>query len=80
MAENNLDVRGTCCPMPLIRLAKVVKDLEEGALVEVIGDDPIFELGVREFCAARGYTVEEVEVEGKDTRLTVRVGEAPQSS
>jgi TusA-related sulfurtransferase len=62
--------------MPLIRLAKAVNGLEPGVMVEVIGDDPIFELGVREFCAARGYSVESKRVEGRAVHLELRIGQA----
>jgi tRNA 2-thiouridine synthesizing protein A len=68
-----LDVRGNCCPMPLIQLAKAVDGLEPGARIEIVGDDPIFELGVREFCAARGFSVEKKTVEGREVRLELRV-------
>lgn len=61
--------------MPLIRLAKAVEGLEPGVLVEVVGDDPIFELGIREFCTARGCTVEKMDVNGREIRLELRVGE-----
>jgi TusA-related sulfurtransferase len=68
-----LDVRGSSCPMPLVRLAKAIEGLHGGGVVEIVGDDPIFELGVREFCVARGLSVEHQRVEGRDTHLTVRM-------
>jgi tRNA 2-thiouridine synthesizing protein A len=76
MTAVTLDVRGSCCPMPLIRLAKAVKGLEPGVTVEIIGDDPIFELGIREFCAARGYSVESTRVDGREVSIELRIGRA----
>ena len=73
MANLKLDVRRSCCPMPLIRLAKAVDEVAPGECIEIVGDDPIFELGVREFCMARGLTVEEKAVNGRETRLKVRI-------
>ena len=60
--------------MPLIRLAKSIEGLEPGAKVEIVGDDPIFEMGIREFCAARGLSVEKTRVDGRDIHLELRMG------
>lgn len=68
-----VDVRGSCCPMPLIRLAKTIEELEPGSTIEIVGDDPIFELGVREFCAARGLSVETRRKHGRDVHLELRL-------
>ena len=69
-----IDVRGSSCPMPLVQLAKAVGGLEESESIEIIGDDPIFELGIREFCEARGFVVERSEVNGREVRLELRPG------
>lgn len=79
MTAITLDVRGSCCPMPLIHLAKAVTGLEPGVTVEIVGDDPIFELGIREFCAARGHSVEKTRVDGRAVHLQLRIGEAGES-
>jgi TusA-related sulfurtransferase len=76
MTTVKVDVRGSCCPMPLVRLAKSIEGLEPGAMVDIVGDDPIFELGVREFCAARGLSVEAKRVDGRDIHLALRIGRA----
>lgn len=52
-----LDVRGVCCPLPLIMLAKAMEPLKPGQELEVVGNDPIFETSVRDFCAAHGHTL-----------------------
>ena len=58
--------------MPLIQLAKAVDGLAPDSVIEVVGDDPIFELGVREFCIARGFTVESKSTDGREVRLELR--------
>lgn len=35
-----LDLKGLSCPLPIVRTAKAMKDLERGALVEIIATDP----------------------------------------
>jgi tRNA 2-thiouridine synthesizing protein A len=73
MPNLKLDVRNKCCPMPLIRLAKAVDEVAPGECIEIVGDDPIFELGVREFCMARGLTVEDKTVNGREVWLKLRI-------
>ncbi|UCF82507.1 MAG: sulfurtransferase TusA family protein [Desulfobacteraceae bacterium] len=35
-----LDVRGLSCPMPTLKTAKAMKNLEPGQILEVLGTDP----------------------------------------
>jgi len=49
-SDKELDVSGMSCPMPLIRLSQSVAELGSGKALKVIGDDPVFEQGVRDFC------------------------------
>ncbi len=35
-----LDVRGLSCPMPVLKTAKAMKDMESGQVIEVLGTDP----------------------------------------
>ena len=55
-----ISVMGQCCPLPLIELAKAVKQIEAGQIIQVTGDDPIFDIGVRDFCEAQGYELLEL--------------------
>jgi tRNA 2-thiouridine synthesizing protein A len=68
-----LDVSGMCCPIPLIQLAKTVKNLKPGQTLEITGNDPIFETSVRDFCQANGHTVLKATA-GENHRVTVLIG------
>ena len=81
-AESNptpvrLDTRGLFCPMPIIKLAELVKTLKPGARVEILSDD----LGIQEdlpaWCKSHGHSLVGL---GEDQRGdfvgTVDVGEA----
>jgi hypothetical protein len=57
-----------------------VAGLAEGERIEIVGDDPIFELGIREFCAARGCSIERSEINGREIRLELCIGGAKQES
>lgn len=59
-ADLHVDVCGMCCPVPLIQLANSIKNLKPGQTLEIIGNDPIFESAVHNFCQSNGHTVSEV--------------------
>ena len=40
-ARHRLDVTGLLCPLPVLRTASRVRRLPAGALLEVVGDDPL---------------------------------------
>lgn len=70
--DSRLDVSGVCCPLPLIELAKSIKDLQPGQTLAVTGNDPIFESSVRDFCQANGHTVLDVKT-GDNRSVTMRI-------
>ncbi|MCL7414066.1 MAG: sulfurtransferase TusA family protein [ANME-2 cluster archaeon] len=41
VADHELDVRGECCPYPLVRTKKQIDALEPGEILKVIADDPV---------------------------------------
>lgn len=59
--EMNLNVVGTCCPMPLIELAEAMKRLTKGQRLQITGNDPVFERGMRDYCQAGGHTIIETQ-------------------
>jgi tRNA 2-thiouridine synthesizing protein A len=38
--DKTLDVRGLSCPMPTLKTGKMMKSLEVGQILEVLGTDP----------------------------------------
>ncbi len=54
-----------CCPLPLIELAKSVNKLNSGQTLKIIGNDPIFETSVRDFCQVNDHAVLEVSTDDK---------------
>jgi len=48
--DEELNVCGMNCPMPLIRLSQSVKNLAVDKSLRILGDDPIFEQSVKDFC------------------------------
>ena len=64
---------GACCPVPLIKLEQAVKTMQKGEVLRIVGDDPIFESGVRDYCQAKGYQVLEVIDEGSQTTIFLKL-------
>ncbi len=63
--DSQLDVTGSCCPLPIMLLAKAVNRLSHGQTIEITGNDPIFEPSIRDFCKTNGHAVLEVKLDEK---------------
>lgn len=50
-----LDARGERCPLPVIRLGRLARDLGPGALVRLLATDPAAASDVPAFCRMRGH-------------------------
>ncbi len=46
----NIDARGKSCPMPIVLLAKAMRELTAGATVTVQADDRAFPQDVKAWC------------------------------
>jgi TusA-related sulfurtransferase len=50
-----LDTNGMLCPRPVIELARLVRDLDDGAEVRVLSDDPAAPGDIAAWCRMRGH-------------------------
>lgn len=72
--DEKVDVTGMCCPMPLIKLSQTVGALTAGQTLRVLGDDPIFEQGIRDFCEINQHEVISVTpLTGRTIEIIIRV-------
>ena len=55
--KETLDCKGLSCPMPMMKLAKAMKGLASGEIVEMIGTDPGTKSDVPKWCAKTGNTL-----------------------
>ncbi|WP_066589157.1 sulfurtransferase TusA family protein [Cellulomonas timonensis] len=73
-----VDARGLRCPLPVIRLARVARDLPDGATVTVLATDPAARHDVPAWARMRGHTILAVEdADDGVTAISVRLGAAP---
>jgi TusA-related sulfurtransferase len=53
-ADVELDCRGLRCPVPVIRLGNAIEDVEVGAVIRVVADDPAAGPDIAAWCRMRG--------------------------
>jgi tRNA 2-thiouridine synthesizing protein A len=63
-ADQNLDCKGLSCPMPIIKLAKTMKKMNSGEVLEMLGTDPGSKADVPAWCEKTGNTFLEHSEEG----------------
>ena len=71
--DKDLDVVGKACPIPLITVAKEVRTMQKGQLLRIIGNDPIFESTILDFCQEGGHEVQETVRDRKKVSITFKV-------
>lgn len=55
MADVVIDTQGLRCPLPLLKVRKVMRTLERGTRVVVLATDPGTEADLRVYCEKHGY-------------------------
>ena len=71
-ANLSIDARGTFCPIPVIKTSEAIRNLDAGAVVEVISDDPAIEFDLPAWCKSQNHTVEQVDRDGDDFHYFIR--------
>jgi tRNA 2-thiouridine synthesizing protein A len=52
-----IDARGFHCPVPTLKLQRVLTELSVGARVRLLADDPMAKVDVPHFCNEAGQTL-----------------------
>ncbi len=63
--DDRLDVRGECCPYPLILTKKKVESLKSGEILEITADDPVAPQNIDAWAKKSGNKLLSVRQEGK---------------
>lgn len=50
-----IDTRGLMCPLPVLRVGKVLRGLDAGTVTTVWADDPIAVVDIPHFCVEAGH-------------------------
>lgn len=73
-AQIVVDARGHRCPTPTLRLARALREADEGTLVRLLADDPLAKIDVPHFCAAVGAEVLASDLQGGHLEFLIRNG------
>ena len=57
---HKLDVSGHKCPIPVLRLRRLMEKIESGDKVELMATDPMTLIDVPNFCREAGHSVSDV--------------------
>ena len=71
--DRDLDLTSLCCPVPLLRLSKVIAEMSAGQLIRITGDDPIFEEEIRDYCEENAHEVLGVSRERRRVSILLRI-------
>ncbi|MCK4408058.1 MAG: sulfurtransferase TusA family protein [Bacteroidales bacterium] len=71
--DQTLDCKGLSCPMPMMKLAKAVKGLKSGEVLEMLGTDPGTKSDLPRWCNKTGNTLlDESELPGGVSRFLIQ--------
>lgn len=71
--DGTLDARGLMCPMPIVQLAKKVKEMKTGQVLELLADDIGAKEDVPAWCARTGNELVGTEEEGKIFKFYIKM-------
>ena len=74
MIDKKVDARGLSCPLPLLKAKQALNSLEQGAVVEVVSDDPSSERDFNVFSKQSGNEL--LLVQSLDNVFTFRIKKA----
>jgi len=70
--DESLDSKGLMCPMPIVKLAKKMKEMQVGKVLELVADDPGSKEDVPAWCSRTGNELVEMRQEGKAFYFYIR--------
>jgi len=71
--DATLDTKGLMCPMPIVQLAKKVKEMKSGQTLELLADDVGAKEDVPAWCSRTGHQLLGTETEGAIFKFYIRV-------
>jgi len=78
-SEITVDAQGLLCPLPVLKLRKVLRNSPDGIIVKLIADDPAAKIDVAHFCSESEnvFLGEEVEKSYVDVKTKTVKGRQP---
>jgi TusA-related sulfurtransferase len=70
--DKTLDARGLCCPMPSVKTALALEQMEAGQVIEVLTDDPISKRDLPVWAESTGNTLLGMKEEERTIKIYLR--------
>jgi tRNA 2-thiouridine synthesizing protein A len=67
-----LDLKGLLCPMPIVKMAKVIKEVEVGQTFEAVATDPGVMADVPAWCRSTGNELVSLNKVEKEFHFVIR--------
>jgi len=68
-----LDCKGLSCPMPMMKLAKTMKGMKSGEILEMLGTDPGTKSDLPNWCQKTGnLMLEQMDLDGGVNRFVLQ--------
>ncbi len=68
-----IDTRGLSCPLPVLKVRKVMRSVEPGTVVQVLATDPLADQDLRVYCEASGCAFLSIEeLDGNVLRIVIQ--------
>jgi tRNA 2-thiouridine synthesizing protein A len=67
-----LDLKGLLCPIPVVKMAKAIKEVEVGQTIEATATDPGVMADIPAWCRTTGNELVSLEKQDKQFRFIVR--------
>lgn len=71
-AQHEYDLTGMQCPMPIVRLSRLIKECPAGDTLKVIADDAAFCFDVESWCRRTGHELVELDQTEDECTAVIR--------
>jgi len=71
-AAKFLDLKGLLCPIPVVKMAKAIKEVAVGETVEAVATDPGVMADIPAWCRSTGNELVSIEKQDKQFRFIAR--------
>ncbi|MBN2009368.1 sulfurtransferase TusA family protein [candidate division KSB1 bacterium] len=71
-ANRTLDCLGLYCPMPIIKTAEMIKEMNVGHVLEIVADDPGIEEDMPSWCKMTGHEYLGQDIDGDEFHVFVK--------
>lgn len=73
MNYHQIDMRQYFCPLPVIKLQSLVRNLKEGDTVEIVCTDPSVLHDIPAWCQIHGHTVLNIQENSQEITIQLKV-------